>query len=174
MKESISMAALFNIIIVFVSVLIIVFIGSTSYSKAYKVKNKIVEEIEKNEGYNREAAIGIENWLNGSAVGSNDAGGIGYRQLTAGMNESCARYGDGMTPVSRITVNNNYHYCIYRTDTCGSRYTNTKVGNKSCGTYYRVVTFMYLDLPIIGDLIEVPVAGETTTFRDIHKFKDGD
>ena len=44
MKEAISNAFLFNIVIVFVVVLIALFVGSLSYTKAYKVKNKIVEE----------------------------------------------------------------------------------------------------------------------------------
>lgn len=170
MKESISMAALFNIIIVFVTVLILVFIGSTSYSKAYKVKNKIIDEIEKNQGYNTTTAEGIEEWLNGNSFDNSDAGGIGYRQLTGSMTDSCVKYGDGMTYVPRITVHNNYHYCIYKKDTCDE----AKPNSKSCGVYYRVVAFMYLDLPIVGDLIEVPVTGETKTFREILNVKDGD
>ena len=47
MKEAIGNAALFNIVIIFVAILIAFFVGSLSYTKAYKVKNKIVEEIEK-------------------------------------------------------------------------------------------------------------------------------
>ena len=47
MKEAISNAMIFNLIIVFVVILIMLFIGSLSYSKAFKVKNRIVEEIEK-------------------------------------------------------------------------------------------------------------------------------
>ena len=49
MKEAISNAMIFNLIIVFVVILIMLFIGSLSYSKAFKVKNRIVEEIEKDE-----------------------------------------------------------------------------------------------------------------------------
>lgn len=166
MKESISMAALFNIIIVFVTVLILIFVGSVSYSKAYKVKNKIIEEIEKDKDYNANTAESIEDWLNNGTTGES----IGYRQLTGGMSDSCGKYGDGMTPVSRITVHNNYHYCLYKKNTCADA--NTK--SKSCGTYYRAVAFMYFDLPIIGELIEIPVTGETMTFRDIHNIEDGE
>ena len=47
MKEAISNAFVFNLIIVFVIILIAFFVGSISYSKASKVKNRIVEVIEK-------------------------------------------------------------------------------------------------------------------------------
>lgn len=166
MKESISMAALFNIIIVFVAVLMLTFVGSIGYSKAYKVKNKIIEEIEKNKTYDEATAAGIEDWLNNGSNGES----IGYRQITGGMSDNCGDYGNGMQPVSRISVHNNYHYCIYKKDTCKS----AKNQSKSCGTYYRAVAFMYFDLPIIGDLIEIPVSGETMTFRDIHNIEDGE
>ena len=47
-------------------------------------------------------------------------------------------------------VTSNYDYCIYK-------FTNSK------GTYYGVKTYMYLDLPIIGDKIKIGVYGETKT-----------
>ena len=47
MKEAISNAFVFNLVIVFVIILLAFFIGSIGYSKASKVKNRIVEEIEK-------------------------------------------------------------------------------------------------------------------------------
>ena len=51
MKEAIANAGVFNLIIIFVIILLAFFIGSLGYSKAFKVKNLIVYEIEKDEGY---------------------------------------------------------------------------------------------------------------------------
>ena len=82
MKESIGNAMLFYIIITFVVVLIMFFVGSLSYSKAYKVKNKIVEEIEKEETYNQAAIDEIESWLAG---GGENGKGIGYRHNTGSL-----------------------------------------------------------------------------------------
>ena len=63
MKEAISNAMIFNLIIVFVVILIMLFIGSLSYSKAFKVKNRIVEEIEKDEDYTENTVQDINNWI---------------------------------------------------------------------------------------------------------------
>ena len=43
MKEAIANAGVFNLVIIFVIVLLAFFIGSLSYSKAFKTKNKIIE-----------------------------------------------------------------------------------------------------------------------------------
>ena len=69
MKEAIANAGIFNLIIIFVIILLMFFIGSLSYSKAFKVKNKIVEEIEKDQGYTSSTEARVEEWL----------GNIGYR-----------------------------------------------------------------------------------------------
>ena len=42
MKDAIGGGLLFNLVIVFVVTMIVLFISSLSYSKAYKVKNRIV------------------------------------------------------------------------------------------------------------------------------------
>ena len=47
MKEAIANAGIYNLVIIFVIILLAFFIGSLSYSKAFKVKNKIIEEIER-------------------------------------------------------------------------------------------------------------------------------
>ena len=54
-----------------------------------------------------------------------------------------------------------FQYCVYEFDTCGSD------DNSKCGKYYRVITYMYFDLPIIGGLLKIPVNGETMIFNDI-------
>ena len=162
MKESISNAMLFYIIITFVVILIMFFVGSLSYSKAYKVKNKIIEEIEK-EGdtaqdpytaYDR-AQGSIEQWL---AAGGENGVGIGYRPITgsATNKENCTD-----TKGEIVNKNNRYQYCVYRIDTCAQ-------GREGrCGVYYKVTTFMFFDIPVIGDLLKIPVSSETMIFTKI-------
>lgn len=155
MKESIGNAMLFYIIITFVVVLIMFFVGSLSYSKAFKVKNKIVEEIEKEEEYNTNATEEIENWL---ASGGTNGKGIGYRHNTGSLNNRANCTDDKGTLVNQSS---NYEYCVYEINTCeGGR-------EGRCGKYYKVVAYMYFDLPIIGDMIKIPVSGETMIFTDI-------
>ncbi len=161
MKEAISNVFLFNIIIVFVVILIAFFIGSLSYSKAFKVKNKIVEEIEK-EGENSKnpkqayelAEDAITEWLN---AGGENGTGIGYRPRTNSITGVRCNGKNG----TLVSQSSDYQYCVYMIDTCTS-------GRESkCGVYYQVTAYMFFDIPIIGDMIQIPVSGETMIFSKI-------
>jgi len=171
MKESIGNALLFNIIIVFVIILLAFFLGSLSYTKAFKVNNRIVEEIEKegesagrqftdfNQAENAydNAKDNIEKWLNYG----NEGKGIGYRKNTSGGVVECKYtpsedYAKGKLVSDK---SNNYEYCVYRVDTCSNS------GSSRCGVYYHVITYMYFDVPIIDSLLKLPVNGETRTFE---------
>ena len=175
MKESIGNAFLFNIIIVFVIILIGFFIGSLDYSKAYKVKNKIVEEIEKEgeaaetveetaNAYNENTIAEISNWLKGGASRNGktyNATGVGYPLNTnGGKNTSSFCNEKEGTLVSRT---NDYEYCVYLME--------DHVDEDHIYYYYRVVTFMYFDIPVVsefaGNLLRIPVVGETMTFKKI-------
>ncbi len=159
MKESIGNALLFYIIITFVIILIAFFVGSLSYSKAFKVKNRIIETIEKEEGFTANAKTEIDEWLK---AGENGKSGIGYRVNTNGGNANstnCATV-DGGTLVNPAS---NYQYCVYELTSCGK-----KADEARCGKYYRVTTYMFFDVPVIGDMIKIPVSGETKTFVKIN------
>lgn len=159
MKESIGNALLFYIIITFVIVLIAFFVGSLSYSKAFKVKNRIIETIEKEEGFTTDAKGEIDDWLKGGDEGK---AGIGYRVNTNGGNANSSNCGavDGGTLLNAAS---NYQYCVYELTSC-----NKNADKSRCGTYYRVTTYMFFDVPVIGDLIKIPVSGETKTFIKIN------
>ena len=142
MKEAIANAGVFNLIIIFVIILLAFFIGSLGYSKAFKVKNKIVDTIEYNDGD-----------ITSSVISEIDSklGEIGYR---VDKNNGCrtdGRFSNG----TLINGNNNsgYRYCIYEFST-----------NK--GNYYGVVAYAYLQIPIIGVNLDFPVYGETMTFTN--------
>ena len=165
MNEAIGNALLFKLALVFIIILTTLFIGSLAYTKAYKVKNKIVEEIEKNgedsgrqyttlanakEAYNKEVAKEIELWLKNG----NDNKGIGYRKNPGGP--ACITDYDKGVLVSD-QYNHNYQYCVYRIDTCDS------TSRDRCGVYYHVITYMYVDFPLI-DEFPIAIHGETRTF----------
>ncbi len=166
MKEAIANAGVFNLIIIFVVILIAFFVGSLGYSKAFKVKNRIIDEIEKDQCYYPDETNGncakvsmsettqdrIDKWL----------GSIGYRvntdkYVSCPIIESDHVLNGGQA----INKTGDYQYCIYKFNTCsGSR--------ARCGTYYRVIAYMYFDVPIVGDLIRIPVVGETITFTELN------
>lgn len=55
MKAALGGGYLLNIVVAIVSVVMLLFVGVLAYSKAYRIKNRIVEVIENNNGYNNDA-----------------------------------------------------------------------------------------------------------------------
>ncbi len=135
MRESIGGTWIFSIVIVF----IVLFTGylaiSVNYSKAFKVKNGIIEEIEENEGHNDSAEETIEKYLTSN----------GYF-----VYGTCASDETGY--IRQNVQSNKYKYCV------------KKIVNNS-GTIpssrYYVRVFFKLDLPMLGDLLTFPITGET-------------
>lgn len=151
MNESVGNTALFNIIIIFVIIMIAFFIGSLAYSKAFKVKNKIIEEIEKNETFDNEVEDEVNTWLSK----------IGYRVNFRGTDnrEKCKSASDKGKLVNTTSA---YQYCVYEINTC-----NESNKSRKCGKYYRVTAYMYFDVPIISQMIQIPINGETMIFNEI-------
>ena len=131
MKEAMGTTMVFNLIIIFVSVFIALLVGSLAYSKGFKVRNKIIDIIERNEGYNDTAKTQIDENL----------ADIGYY---LSINRTCKER-DGAQPISN---NSSYRYCVYE-------YSTAK------GEYYGVQVFIHFDFPLIGNFIELPLYGET-------------
>ena len=159
MKEAIANAGIFNLVIIFVIILIAFFIGSLSYSKAFKVKNKILEEIEKDQAYttgvNNSTEDRVEEWI----------GNIVYRVNTGNTRNSsnCPTVtGNGGEQGKLVNSDGDYQYCVYEFDTC-----TAKADKAKCGKYYRVTAYMYFDIPILSGLLRIPVSGETMIFNEI-------
>lgn len=155
MKESIGNAFIFYIVIIFVFIFIALFVGSTSYTKAFKVKNKIISIIEK---YNdNPEAISDNGNLNPEVKQeiNDNLLGIGYRIKKAGEKNSCITYFNRHYPnqtasnyIIANTGEGNYDYCV-------AKFSTTK------GNYYAVIAYMYIDIPVIGSKISIPIYGET-------------
>ena len=144
MKEAIANAGVFNLIIIFVTILLFFFIGSLGYSKAYKVKDRVVREIEKNKGYNQTVKNNLEDWLNE----------VGYRYRRDAFSCPSTDGSDGV----RVSITSAYDYCVYDHEVGSSGGVN--------GHYYSVISYMYFELPIFRDIIRIPVRGETSVIID--------
>ena len=143
MQEATGQAGLMNIMLTIIGIIIALLAGSIAYSKAFRIKNKIVDAIEKYTLYNDEAKTEIEKSLTS----------VGYRTMDSSKLYSYCNKNKfaGFTLID--TPRPNYLYCIYKSN------------SNSSGTYhYKVVSFMYFDIPVIGKFIEIPVTGETKTF----------
>ena len=160
MREAIGQTFLFNLVITLVGVMIFVLIGATAYSKTYRIKTKIVDIMEKYKGHENvydEAKYEISEYLYS----------IGYRR-NKNATQKCPdpkknvldKNDDFHSDSSYKRLNEqseNFHYCVYEFD--------SGVGLNR-GKYYGVLVYIYFDFPIIGDLLEIPVYGETEVFFD--------
>lgn len=140
MREGIGSIFLYNIIIVFIVLVFAFLAGAMSYAKAFRVNSKIINTLEKYEGYNTLSHDEINRILNN----------YGYRK----SNKVNCPTKKNMTSVSKIA--NNHNYCIYLKQ-IGSRHFS-----------YGVISYMYVDLPVIGELLEIPIYAETDS---IYRFR---
>lgn len=138
MRESINNSMIFTWVMTFVAIIMTFLIGSMAYSKAYKIKSNIIGIIEKHEGYTVDAKNEINTFLNK----------IGYRHS---QRKGCDEI-DGFELMTDKTTQ--YRYCVYK-----------NVSTK--GSYYRVVAYMYFDVPFAEAILEFPVAGESKVIYDL-------
>ncbi len=142
MREGVGGIALYNIIIVFI-VLTFGFLSATlSYVKAFRVNNKIAHSIEKYEGYNSLSESDITRQLTT----------YGYK---VSYNFSCPSHvhfqnGSFGTYQPEVSLGNkNHRYCVYKYPTVDGYFN------------YGIITYISLEIPIIGGNFYVPVYSET-------------
>lgn len=141
MKAAIGNTLVLSIIVTFLSVVLLILISSIVYTKAFRIKNRIVDEIEKAETYNSNVDSSLNTLFRE----------FGYKANSLMNNSKCTRYGDSETLQNTSSA---YHYCVFKMNS-----------SKNNGYYYKVVAFAYLDFPFISD-IQVPVYGETKMFYE--------
>jgi hypothetical protein len=136
MREGIGSIFLYNLIAIFI-VLIFVFIaGTVVYYKAFKVNNMIVSAIEKYEGYNNLSAKEIDQKL----------GTIGYQTTSK---HKCYKK-NGKTALEYVSTNRGiFDYCVYEFNE-GNNFRS-----------YGVMTFITIDMPVIGGVLKLPVYSKT-------------
>ncbi len=150
MREATGQAFLLYIILTFIIICALLLIASISYTKAFNVKNMIISSLEYHNGYNSASVASIEQSLQET----------GYRiNVNGTQNCTVEQEGDANAarPVDSCKVLNNasvYKYCVYE---CYS----------SKGKYYKVTSFMYFDVPVVGQMLEFPIYGETRLFDTV-------
>jgi len=139
MQEATGQTGLMNIMLTIMGIIIILLAGSIAYSKAFRVKNKIIDIIEKYGVFDDNSRNEIELTLTN----------IGYRTTNQSTQKSHCPSDkfDGFELTSIVPA---HLYCVYKSE-----------DNAEKTYYYKVVSFMYFDIPVIGKFIEIPVTGET-------------
>ena len=153
MRDSLGGSMLLNLVLIFVSIVIVLFIGILSYSKAYRVKNRIIEIIEKYGVYEKFDEDGkniITEELNPNLgnAGYNTSNPTRCSDIKTRLeNEKYAEYLGDEGNLNKY----GYNYCVFQVNS----------SENSTGKFYVVVTFIHFEIPIIGDVLTFPVYGET-------------
>ena len=146
MKESIGYTVTINIVIIFILIVFAFLSAVLVYFKSNKVSNIITVTIEKYEGYNKFSKDEISQKL----------GSIGYTKKKL---KSCPSVA-GCT----IKYNGSDGYCVYMCNEVVRE-------NSSCEVYYyyRIKTRMLINIPIVNDLLEIPIYSNTNR---MYNFED--
>ena len=147
MKDAVGSSLLLNIVVIFTAVIILLFSGIISYSKAYKIKNRIVEIIERYEKYDNTTISAIEDELKK----------VGYTIATKDQIDAKCTKPNNLTGAKK----SGYLYCVYEKD---------NVSSTKNGKAYEVVTFVRFDFPVIGQMLEFPVQGETKVLGKVYDY----
>lgn len=142
MREATGNALLTMMMISIITIIMIFFVGSLSYSKAYKIKNYIINEIEDNRGWDNSLMTSIDDYLKNA----------GYYVRTKQCSDTVT---SNAITCNLVSNNSQYDYCVY-----------------SCGTdiniYYKVITHSKFEFPVVGSVIKFDISGETESFNDFN------
>lgn len=141
MREGIGLTYTLNFIIIFIVITFAFLFGIMSYYKAFKVNSRISNAIENHEGYNSLSIDEINKVLNtiGYTKGSVNCPTRNYKKIDYNSISS-----------------NDYAMCVYEYPVNSSGYFR-----------YGIVTYINIDIPIIGKTLKLPVYTET---EKIYKF----
>ena len=177
MKEAIGGTWLFQLVIFF----ILLFTGyvclTINYSRAFDVKDKIINEIERNGGFKTTKDDYTLNEIKKYMAK------VGYRSTGSciGFDIGCERDGK----CSNVSSNKEYAYCVkeikYDNELSGMNDEHSK-SNKLYGghvtdgefiylSYYKIRVFYSLDLPIIRRVFDFHINGDTKTLYRISNVK---
>lgn len=143
MREAIGGTWLFGLVITFIVFFASFLAISVNYSKAFNVKNNVVDLISKYEGNNCNARKNIGKYLND----------VGYLVTGECKNVDGVDYIPYDLNGNEVTGSTRGYYCVAKDNTGSS----TDIDK----SYYRVMVFFRVDLPVIGNLTTFRIKGET-------------
>lgn len=169
MKGAIGNAFILNMVITFILIFYMLLIGSMAYSKAYKVKNYLLnsvvsfDERKRNESNldNSNLSTMLKNNFTGNAFNdyvNSSLHDYGYILSTA--SNTCPKK-DGYEILKNNRIGE-YDYCIYWNFTTES-ISKTSTDSIYVKYNYMVLSYMKFDFPVIGDYVKIPMTSESKT-----------
>ena len=152
MKEGIGGTFMIYVLLVFLAVYITFVAVAFNYARAFRVKNKVIDIIEQNEG------IGdYRNTSDNAMVQINEyLGQVSYNESENVTSNNCPNYVSGD---DNHYFNTQRGYCVQRITASNSEY---------YGEYYKVTTFITLKIPFLNIGFTIPVKGETRKIERIN------
>ena len=151
MKEAIGQTISLQVILVFVVFLNAFLAFSVNYTKAFRVKNKVINILEQNEGFNGAAASKIDDYMSG----------VGYNVNIQGERDGIGNCKNGVCILA---------HCAGRIgDDASSGECPTGASDKQdYRIYYSVTTYINVSVPIINRILnqDMPIfriQGDTST-----------
>lgn len=163
MKESIGYSVTINIVITFIVIVFAFLSSAIVYFKTNKASNILVDTIQKYEGYSKLAKNEIAMKLNSLGYGSysiNCSNTITGKSAFYAGKETVCNYVD---PDSDLPSQNR-GYCVYK---CIDQGIDDYY-------YYKIRINMMINVPIVGDMLDIPIYSNTDRIFDFeNKFKNG-
>ena len=167
MKASLGGGMLLYLVVFFLAFVMLTFVSILSYSKAYRVKNRIIELVEKYEVYESisgkvDAVDAIKPDLSNAGYDVSNPTRCNSNNVQNHLKEILPeKY---HTKLPRNINKYGYNYCVFEINS--DEYPE-KISN---GKFYVVVTFVKYEFPIIGDLLTFPVYGETKILKKSYNY----
>lgn len=153
MRDAVGGAFMIKLLLVFLAVYTIFIAIAINYAKAFRVKNKILDIIEQNEGMNfidtSDGSVRdqIDTYMNNISYNVIN----GYSDIKAKVEDKCSGYG---------FIDTDRGYCIHEV-------TNSDVSTAGA-SYYQVRTFVTISIPLVRNLsFTIPISGETRKIEKV-------
>lgn len=152
MKESVGYTVTLNIIIIFITIIVAFLCAALIYFKSNKVSNVITSAIEKYEGYNSSTINEISRNLSSLGYGSHSINCDSTINVKNVYDEKC-------TLINKTNAQGEHGYCVY---VCYEE-NDFNASGIYIGEYYyyRIRTNMMLNIPIINEILDIPVYSNT-------------
>lgn len=161
MKESIGYTVTLNIMIVFITIIIAFLCTIVIYFKSNKVSNIITSAIEKHEGYVDQSRSEIAMQLSS----------IGYGSRAISCSDKITDDGIECNLASNSNGRGKNGYCIYLCYEENNFKNDTRLLANYLGDYYyyRIRTNMMFSIPIIHDVLDIPIYSNTNRLYNFKK-----
>lgn len=152
MRESIGATWILGIVLAFIALFSGYLAFSVNYSKAFRIKDGIVDRLQKHNGLNNESVKDISELM--SEIGYSSKG-----NCSNFFTDSDLKYAGVVgeyveTHANSAYDNNTYNYCVQKVKSVGSE-------GQLTASYYKVYVFFSLSLPFFNSGSTFNVSGET-------------